>query len=71
MTRYYFTFQRGFIQTEDGVHYLIEPVQDRNASSASDQHLHVVHKRSAGHDSLPPGRQKNHLCSDRGTLLLL
>lgn len=61
---------RGFIQTEDGVHYLIEPVQDRNASSASDQHLHVVHKRSAGHDSLPPWRQKNHLCSDREPITL-
>lgn len=62
-------FQKGLIQTEDGTHYLIEPVQEQNSSNVDDEHSHVLYRRSFD-ESLLPWKQQDTLCSDEGTVQL-
>lgn len=60
-------FQKGLIQTEDGTHYLIEPVREQNSSNVDDEHSHAVYRRSFDDSLLPWKQQGTELCSDQGT----
>lgn len=60
---------KGLIQTEDGTHYLIEPVQEQNSSNVDDEHSHVLYRRSFD-ESLLPWKQQDTLCSDEEPITL-
>lgn len=58
-------FQKGLIHTEDGDHFLIEPVEERNSSNRVDKHPHVVYKNPVRVRMLPR-KQNGTFCNDQG-----
>lgn len=58
---------KGFIHTEEGDHFLIEPVEDKSSSNAVDQHPHVMYKSSVD-DSMLPRKESGKFCSNQAPI---
>ncbi|CAH3023459.1 unnamed protein product [Porites evermanni] len=58
---------KGLIHTEDGDHFLIEPVEERNSSNTVDKHPHVVYKNPVRVRMLPR-KQNGTFCNDQAPI---
>lgn len=58
---------KGLIHSENGEHFLIEPLQETNSSGSGNKQPHILYKRP-GIDSLLPWKQDGQFCSEQDAM---